>query len=208
MSWVLHRVDDRLIHGQVLIAWGERMRPARIWIADDAAASDEAAIAAYVGQCLESLQGRADPRFYTTGEAIADLDAVRAALGVEKINVMGGSYGTRVAQQYAAAHPRHTRAVVLDSVVPNTLVLGQEHARNLEAAKKFYDWSLTAEVQSRAKEANSFQVPSNKGATTSDKAPDLSTIKLIDYDFKKYGSSDERKRLLAKWDAEVGSLPQ
>ena len=40
MSWVLHRVDDRLIHGQVLIAWGERMRPARIWIADDAAASD------------------------------------------------------------------------------------------------------------------------------------------------------------------------
>jgi mannose/fructose/N-acetylgalactosamine-specific phosphotransferase system component IIB len=40
MSWVLHRVDDRLIHGQVLIAWGERMHPNRIWVADDAAASD------------------------------------------------------------------------------------------------------------------------------------------------------------------------
>ena len=37
---------------------------------------------------------------------------------------------------------------------------------------------------------------------------DLSTIKLIDYDFKKYGSSDERKRLLSKWDTEVSTLPQ
>jgi iron(III) transport system substrate-binding protein len=81
-------------------------------------------------------------------------------------------------------------------------------ARNLESAKKFYDWSLRADVQSRAQEANSFQVPSNKAAKTSDKAPDLSTIKLIDYDFKKYGSSEERKRLLTKWDAEIGSQPQ
>jgi iron(III) transport system substrate-binding protein len=39
-------------------------------------------------------------------------------------------------------------------------------------------------------------------------SPDLSTIKLIDYDFKKYGSSEERKRLLQKWDTEVSSLPQ
>ena len=39
MSWILHRVDDRLIHGQVVIAYGSRLRPARIWVADDAAAS-------------------------------------------------------------------------------------------------------------------------------------------------------------------------
>ena len=63
-------------------------------------------------------------------------------------------------------------------------------------------------MQSRAAEVNSFQMPSNKSATQSDKAPDLSTIKLIDYDFKKYGSSDERKRLLKKWDEEVSTLPQ
>ena len=36
----------------------------------------------------------------------------------------------------------------------------------------------------------------------------LEDIKLIDYDFKKYGSSAERKRLLAKWDNEVKSLPK
>ncbi len=39
MSWVLHRVDDRLLHGQVVIAWGHRLHPRRIWIADDASAA-------------------------------------------------------------------------------------------------------------------------------------------------------------------------
>lgn len=81
-------------------------------------------------------------------------------------------------------------------------------ARNLDSAHKFYDWALTAAVQSRAKDVKSFQVPSNKAAEQSPMAPDLSTIKLIDYDFKKYGSSDERKRLLQKWDEEVSTLPQ
>ena len=38
--------------------------------------------------------------------------------------------------------------------------------------------------------------------------PDLSTLTLIDYDFKKYGSSHERKRLLQKWDEDVSTLPQ
>ena len=76
-------------------------------------------------------------------------------------------------------------------------------ARNLESAKKFYDWALSAEAQSLALQVKAYQVPSNKGAETSPSAPDLSSIKLIDYDFKKYGSSAERKRLLKKWDDEV-----
>jgi iron(III) transport system substrate-binding protein len=46
------------------------------------------------------------------------------------------------------------------------------------------------------------------GAQTSDSAPDMSSIKLIDYDFKTYGSSATRKRLLKKWDDEVSVLPQ
>jgi len=81
-------------------------------------------------------------------------------------------------------------------------------ARNPDEAKKFYDWALSAPMQSRAQEVKSFQLPSNKSATASPLSPDLSTIKLIDYDFKKYGSSDERKRLLQKWDTEVSTLPQ
>lgn len=81
-------------------------------------------------------------------------------------------------------------------------------SRNPDSAKKFYDWALSADVQSRALEVKAFQVPSNKSAKTSPSAPDISTIKLIDYDFKKYGSSAERKRLLKKWDDEVSNLPR
>lgn len=106
---------------------------------DETEQLDEAALSAYVGQCLKSLQGRADPRFYTTGEAIADLDAVRAALGADRINVMGGSYGTRVAQQYAMRYPRHTRSVVLDGVAPNRVVVGGEFALRLEEALREQD---------------------------------------------------------------------
>jgi iron(III) transport system substrate-binding protein len=81
-------------------------------------------------------------------------------------------------------------------------------ARNLDNAMKFYDWALTAPVQSRSLEVNAFQVMSNVGAESSPAAPDLSAIKLIDYDFALYGSSDERKRLLKKWDDDVSVLPQ
>jgi PTS system mannose-specific IIB component/fructoselysine and glucoselysine-specific PTS system IIB component len=39
MSWVLARVDDRLLHGQVVVAWGQRLHPARIVVVDDAASA-------------------------------------------------------------------------------------------------------------------------------------------------------------------------
>jgi iron(III) transport system substrate-binding protein len=78
-------------------------------------------------------------------------------------------------------------------------------APNLENAKKWYDWALTPEAQALGAQANSFQVPSNKNAPIPEAAPKLSDIKLIDYDFAKYGSSDERKRLLSRWDKEIGA---
>ena len=83
-----------------------------------------------------------------------------------------------------------------------------KNARNMESAKKFYDFALQADIQTRAREAKAYQVPSNSGATPPDEAPDLTKLKLIDYDFVKYGSSDERKRLLKRWDDEVGALPR
>ena len=86
------------------------------------------------GQCLQSLEGRADPRFYTTGEAIPTSTRCAPALGVDKVNVIGGSYGTRVAQQYAMHYPQHTRSVVLDGVAPNRLVVGGEFAQRLQEA--------------------------------------------------------------------------
>jgi pimeloyl-ACP methyl ester carboxylesterase len=95
-----------------------------------------AAARAFAARCRDRLSQTADLRYFTTGDHIRDLDWVRQKLGVRQLNLMGVSYGTRVAQQYAKRFAAHTRSVTLDSVVPNTLVLGQEHARNLDAALK------------------------------------------------------------------------
>ncbi len=100
-----------------------------------AKAVDDAAQARQFAQrCRAALSKQADLRFYTTTDAIRDLDAVRQAIGAATINLVGISYGTRVAQQYAMRYPLSTRTIVLDSVAPNTLILGNDFARNLEQA--------------------------------------------------------------------------
>ena len=81
-------------------------------------------------------------------------------------------------------------------------------ARNLEQAKKFYDWALSPAAQALGASNKSYQVPSNKNSVIPPEAPKMAEIKLIDYDFAKYGSSAERKRLLTKWDTEVKNLPK
>lgn len=53
---------------------------------------------------------------YTTAAAARDLESVRTALGYAKVNVWGGSYGTRLAQAYARAYPASVRSLVLDGV--------------------------------------------------------------------------------------------
>lgn len=88
----------------------------------------------FIKRCLDGLRNKADPRFYTTTIAVQDLDRVRQALGVEQINLMGVSYGTRVAQVYLRQFPKQVRSIVLDGVVPPDLILGNEHAQNLEVA--------------------------------------------------------------------------
>ncbi|TPP09955.1 ABC transporter substrate-binding protein [Rhizobium glycinendophyticum] len=79
-------------------------------------------------------------------------------------------------------------------------------ARNMENAKIWYDWSLKPEVQSRMKDAKSFQLPSNKSAEIPKEAPRFEDIKLIDYDFKTYGDPEKRKALLERWDREIGAV--
>jgi iron(III) transport system substrate-binding protein len=77
---------------------------------------------------------------------------------------------------------------------------------NPEIAKKFYEFALTPKAQETAAAARSYQVQANVATPISEYAPRLEKVKLIDYDFKKYGSTAERKRLLSRWDAEIGSL--
>ncbi len=78
-------------------------------------------------------------------------------------------------------------------------------ARNLDEAKQWYDWALSAETQSHMKDAKSFQLPSNKSAVVPPEAPKFEDIKLIDYDFKTYGDPAKRKELLERWDKEIGA---
>ena len=97
---------------------------------------DAAQVEADTRACLAEVEQKADPRYYTTTDAVRDLIALRKALGDPQFNLIGVSYGTRVAQQYALRDPGGVRSMVLDSVVPDTLVLGQDFARNLDAALK------------------------------------------------------------------------
>ena len=78
-------------------------------------------------------------------------------------------------------------------------------ARNMDNARKFYDWALTPKAQSLGAQAKQFQLPSNVGTPVSPLSPKVGDIKLIDYDFAKYGTTAERKRLLERWEREVGS---
>jgi iron(III) transport system substrate-binding protein len=81
-------------------------------------------------------------------------------------------------------------------------------ARNLDAAKRFYEWALTASAQEMGAAAKQFQLPSNKAAKVDPRVPDFKKIKFINYDYAKYGASAERRRLIAKWEKDVNSLPR
>ena len=72
--------------------------------------------------CAAQLAARGvDAAQYTTSAFVADLDDVRAALGYARVNLWGGSYGTRVAQEYLRRHPDRVRSIVLDGVAPPSL---------------------------------------------------------------------------------------
>jgi iron(III) transport system substrate-binding protein len=81
-------------------------------------------------------------------------------------------------------------------------------ARNMEQAKKFYEWALTPQAQQFGAATRQFQLPSNKATPIDPRVPDFKSIKFIDYDYAKYGASAERKRLISKWEKDVNSLPR
>ncbi|HEY0821726.1 MAG TPA: ABC transporter substrate-binding protein [Rhizobacter sp.] len=81
-------------------------------------------------------------------------------------------------------------------------------ARNLDNAKKFYEWALTPAAQKLGVAAKQFQLPSNKATPLDPRIPDFRKIKFIPYDYAKYGKSSERKRLIDRWEREVNSLPR
>ncbi|MGC3981699.1 MAG: alpha/beta hydrolase [Steroidobacteraceae bacterium] len=114
-------------------------------------ANNPAQLQSLLRECLDEIGERADARYYSSSDAVQDLEALRIALGSPQLNLVGVSYGTRMAQQYATHYPTAVRSVVLDSAVPNTLALGQDHARNLETAlqKQFATCTANPECAQR-----------------------------------------------------------
>jgi iron(III) transport system substrate-binding protein len=81
-------------------------------------------------------------------------------------------------------------------------------ARNLDAARKFYDWALTADAQKIGLDVKEFAIPTNRNVVLPPQVPKLTDIKVINYDFAKYGSSETRRRLLERWEKEINNAPK
>ncbi len=94
--------------------------------------SDDAKILKASRECLQNLT--VDPVYFTSYQAVHDAEQVRIALGYEQIDLLGISYGTRMAQLYLKAYPLAVRSVILDGVVPLDEILGQDHSENLHAS--------------------------------------------------------------------------
>jgi pimeloyl-ACP methyl ester carboxylesterase len=92
---------------------------------------------AAVRRCRDTNAKDTDVTQYITSIAVDDLDDVRTALGAERINLVGGSYGTRAAQEYMRRHPDHVRAATLFGLVPPSEHMPQHFAldaqRSLDA---------------------------------------------------------------------------
>lgn len=86
-----------------------------------------------------------------------------------------------------------------------SLVTGAPHP---DAAKKFIEFVLTPETQKLAATVQSFQIQSNAKTPVNAASPNLNRIKLIDYDFAKWGDSATRTRLISRWTKEVFPLPR
>jgi iron(III) transport system substrate-binding protein len=78
-------------------------------------------------------------------------------------------------------------------------------ARHIEEAKRFVDFALSPEGQGTGAASGQNQVPSNAKSTLPLAAPDISMIKMVNYDFATFGSPDERSRLLRRFDAEIAA---
>jgi pimeloyl-ACP methyl ester carboxylesterase len=87
-----------------------------------------------VRRCRKKFDGYADLKLYTTPIAMDDLDEVRAALGYDKINIEGGSYGTRAALVYLKRHPESVRTITLLGVDPTSYPIPLDFARDAQHA--------------------------------------------------------------------------
>jgi pimeloyl-ACP methyl ester carboxylesterase len=105
--------------------------------------------AAWLSRCRDDAARAADLAAYGTVNAAGDIEAARVALGYDRINLVGVSYGTRLAMEYMERHPRHVRAAVLDGVVPRELRATLHYAADAEAALQRHSELCLADASCR-----------------------------------------------------------
>ena len=103
-----------------------------------------------VRRCRAMFAAERDLTQYTTTIAASDLDDVRAALGAERINLSGGSYGTRAAQEYIRRYPTRVRAATLFGVVPPSLHMPQHFAADAQRSLDAVIGECAADAACRA----------------------------------------------------------
>ena len=79
---------------------------------------------------------------------------------------------------------------------------------NVDAAKKFVDWALSVEGQKIGLDVKEYAIPTNRNVPLPPMVPKLSDVKVIDYDFEKFGSSETRRHLLERWEKDINALPR
>ena len=81
-------------------------------------------------------------------------------------------------------------------------------AKNLEGAKAWYEFALTPEAQATGVKGRSYQIPSHLDAPLPPGTPRLEDVKLIDYDFKRFGAPGTSKQLIARFERDILSQPK
>ena len=85
-------------------------------------------------ECREALAARADLSRYTTPILVDDVDEVRRALGYERLNLLGSSYGTRMVLVYLRRHPEAVRTAMIEGAVPTDARMPATFAWDAQAA--------------------------------------------------------------------------
>jgi pimeloyl-ACP methyl ester carboxylesterase len=146
------------------------------------ASAADARLLAWAHDALASLD--ADPRFYTSTIAADDLDDVRAALGYDKIDLYGTSYGGTLAQYYLRQHADHVRVAVLDGSTPldvpvmERMAANSQHALELVLSRCAADTACHAAFPDLATDWSTLVAELRKGVTATN--PDTGEQATLD----------------------------
>ncbi len=128
-TWMIDALDDRIRRAFDVVTFDARGVglsdgrdcPGAAGTYAGAPLTAESARALVEGCIREAHADGEDLRRYATTQVVEDIDAVRRALGIDRFTLYGSSYGTVVAQAYAAAHPDRLDGLVLDAPIDRTL---------------------------------------------------------------------------------------